>query len=215
MRETLAPESLENILGVGSISPPKRISGARFLPLAWLSLVAVLSLVVSGCSSVQPTRKSRPYLLPTPTTQQRPAAAAARPPGPRQPVLQITAPQSPWRTESERWYGTPYRFGGNDANGFDCSGYASMLYLHVAGMNLPRTSQQQFSLGQPVSQDDLRPGDLVFFRSPNSSAISHVGVYIGSSYFTHSSTSRGVTYNSIRESYYRHNFHGARRVVGG
>lgn len=146
-----------------------------------------------------------------PTTQ---TAVAMRPPGPRQPMMQITAPDSPWKAEAERWYGTPYSYGGNDANGFDCSGFAAVLYSRVAGMNLPRTSEQQFHVGRDVSQDDLRPGDLVFFRSPNSSAVTHVGIYVGGSYFTHASTSRGVTFNSIKESYYRHNFHGARRVVG-
>jgi cell wall-associated NlpC family hydrolase len=130
-------------------------------------------------------------------------------------VPQITAPASPWKSEAERWYGTPYRYGGVDGGGFDCSGFSRMLYLRVAGLNLPRTSKQQYQLGRGISQDDMRPGDLVFFRSPNSSDITHVGVYLGSSYFTHSSTSRGVTFNSIKESYYRHNFFGARRVVGG
>ena len=181
-----------------------------------LLLLVAVSFVVTGCETVQPAR--RPSLgvrtfQPT-TAGASPGAVAARPPGPRQPVMQITAPPSPWKTEAERWYGTPYRFGGNDANGFDCSGFAAVLYNRVAGMNLPRTSLQQFQLGRGVSQDDLRPGDLVFFRSPNSSAVTHVGVYVGGSYFTHASTSRGVTFNSIKESYYRHNFHGARRVVG-
>ena len=213
MPETPAPDASENSAAAGFVSAIQRNFRAHFLPFACLLLVGVLSLVTTGCSSVQPARKSRAVAAPAQTPLQR--TASSRPPGPRQPVMQITAPQSPWRAESERWYGTPYRYGGNDANGFDCSGYASVLYLRVTGMSLPRTSQQQFSLGRPVAQDDLKPGDLVFFRSPNSSTISHVGVYLGSSYFTHSSTSRGVTYNSIRESYYRHNFHGARRVVGG
>ncbi|GDY21540.1 peptidase P60 [Verrucomicrobiota bacterium] len=176
-----------------------------------LLLLVAVSFVVTGCETVQPARRS-----PARRTAPAPSSAvAARPPGPRQPVMQITAPPSPWKTEAERWYGTPYRYGGNDANGFDCSGFTTVLYRRVAGVNLPRTSQEQFHLGRGISQDDLRPGDLVFFRSPNSSTITHVGVYIGSSYFTHASTSRGVTFNSIKESYYRNNFHGARRVVGG
>ncbi len=178
--------------------------------LLLLGLIAV-SFVVTGCETVRPARRA-----PARRVASEPSLAlAARPPGPRQPVMQITAPPSPWKTEAERWYGTPYRFGGNDANGFDCSGFTTVLYRRVAGVNLPRTSQDQFHLGRGVSQDDLRPGDLVFFRSPNSSTITHVGVYVGSSYFTHASSSRGVTFNSIKESYYRNNFHGARRVVGG
>ena len=160
-------------------------------------------------AAMRPTPQAA--VAPRPTPQ---AAVAMRSPGPRQPVMQITAPESPWKAEAERWYGTPYRYGGNDANGFDCSGFAAELYNRVAGMSLPRTSEAQFRVGRDVSQDDMRPGDLVFFRSPNSSAVTHVGVYIGGSYFTHASTSRGVTFNSTKESYYRNNFHGARRVVG-
>ena len=165
--------------------------------------------------ATQNTVTMRP--MPQSVVAERPtpqSSVAVRPPGPRQPVIQITAPESPWKAEAERWYGTPYSYGGTDANGFDCSGFASVLYSRVAGMNLPRTSEQQSQVGRGVSQDDLRPGDLVFFRSPNSSAVTHVGVYVGGSYFTHASTSRGVTFNSIKESYYRHNFHGARRVIG-
>lgn len=180
----------------------------------WVGLLMLAaSVFVTGCSTVQPARRTSAKKQPAAAGPQR--VVSSRPPGPRAPVMQITAPQSAWRAESERWYGTPYRLGGNDANGLDCSGYTSVLYHRVAGMNLPRTSAQQFKVGRTVGQDDLRPGDLVFFRGPNGRDIEHVGVYLGSSYFTHASASRGVTYNSMKERYYRGNYIGGRRVVGG
>lgn len=75
--------------------------------------------------------------------------------------------------------GTPYVWGGTSPSGFDCSGFVQYVYAHY-GVSLPRTSQEQYGVGTPVSQADLQPGDLVFFNG-----LGHVGMYIGNGYMIH------------------------------
>lgn len=79
--------------------------------------------------------------------------------------------------------GAPYRWGGTGAGGYDCSGLTWSAY-QAAGINLPRTSRAQATVGVPVSRANLQPGDLVFFYQP----IGHVGIYLGNGQMVHSST---------------------------
>jgi cell wall-associated NlpC family hydrolase len=83
--------------------------------------------------------------------------------------------------------GKPYAWGGSGPSSFDCSGLTSYAYK-AAGINLPRTSKAQATVGAPVSRNALQPGDLVFFYSP----ISHVGIYIGGGKMVHAPTSGSV-----------------------
>jgi hypothetical protein len=73
--------------------------------------------------------------------------------------------------------GKPYQWGGNGPNSFDCSGLTSYAW-RSAGVEIPRTSQQQFNGLSSVSRSNLRPGDLVFYGS-SSTRITHVAMYIG------------------------------------
>ncbi|NMH99996.1 C40 family peptidase [Pseudonocardia acidicola] len=70
--------------------------------------------------------------------------------------------------------GKPYVWGGTGPDGFDCSGLVQWAFKQ-AGVTLPRTADEQSNVGTPVSQDQLQPGDLVFFYSP----VEHVGIYVG------------------------------------
>lgn len=74
--------------------------------------------------------------------------------------------------------GQPYRWGGTGPGGFDCSGLTQAAY-GAAGVDLPRTAQQQFDAGPPVPDGgDVLPGDLVFFGT-GPSGVGHVGLYVG------------------------------------
>lgn len=79
-----------------------------------------------------------------------------------------------------KFLGTPYVWGGTTPSGFDCSGFVKYVYAHF-GINLPRTSASQATVGQTVSLSEAQPGDLVFFHSP----ISHVGIYVGDGMYIH------------------------------
>ena len=115
--------------------------------------------------------------------------------------------------EARKWIGTPYRYGGQTRSGTDCSGMVMVLFGEVYGLQLPRASAQQRDFALPVSEQELSPGDLVFFATSGSSAVSHVGIYIGSGKMIHASTSRGVIESSLNEKYYRQHFHSAGRIV--
>ncbi|MGO4369948.1 C40 family peptidase, partial [Paenibacillus sp. MCAF20] len=82
--------------------------------------------------------------------------------------------------------GTPYKSGGTTAKGFDCSGFTSYVFAKM-GIDLPRVSSDQATVGTKVAKDDLIAGDLVFFDTSggNNGAISHVGIYIGDGKIVH------------------------------
>ena len=95
---------------------------------------------------------------------------------------------------AERWLGVPYLYGGNTKSGVDCSGFVKNVYNDV-GVNLPRTSEQQFQFVIPTKNPEV--GDLVFFKKNNK--INHVGIYLGENNIIHSAISKGVIVQSIKD----------------
>ncbi len=87
--------------------------------------------------------------------------------------------------EAAKLKGTPYRYGGTTARGFDCSGYTGFVYKK-AGKKMPRTSRQQYSVTKHISRSAAKPGDLVFFRS-SGGGVYHVGIYAGKNTLWHAS----------------------------
>ncbi len=106
---------------------------------------------------------------------------------------------------ASNFLGVPYVWGGTSPSGFDCSGLVQYVYAHF-GITLPRTSEEQQTVGTAVSMDELQPGDLVFFGSP----AHHVGIYVGDGQFIEAPH----TGLSVRISYLdnRSDFTGGRRV---
>jgi lipoprotein Spr len=109
------------------------------------------------------------------------------------------------------WIGTPYRFGGSSRRGIDCSAFTKELYSEVFNMDIQRSSRDIFSMVSPVRRDDLKEGDLVFFKI-HSRRISHVGIYLGNNRFAHAS-SRGVAISSLDDAYYRRYFYRGGRML--
>jgi cell wall-associated NlpC family hydrolase len=112
-----------------------------------------------------------------------------------------------------------YVRGGRDpSTGFDCSGFVRYVFAHAVGLELPTNSASQFLAGLKVSRDDMKPGDLVFFRTAGKRGqgrISHVGIYIANGQFIHSpSRGKTVRVDSLDESYWAQRFAGAKRPGG-
>jgi cell wall-associated NlpC family hydrolase len=111
----------------------------------------------------------------------------------------------------DEWMGIQYLYGGNSKEGIDCSSFSGMLYKDLYGLELPRTSQEQYNISYPVYTDDLTEGDLLFFKTGKRS-ISHVGVYLGNGRFAHASTQKGVTIDHLEFPYYKKRFVGGGRI---
>jgi lipoprotein Spr len=109
------------------------------------------------------------------------------------------------------WIGTPYHFGGSSRKGIDCSAFTKELYSEVFNLDIRRNSRDIFSMVSPVSKDELKEGDLVFFKI-HSRRISHVGVYLGNGRFAHAS-SRGVAISSLSDAYYSRYFYKGGRLL--
>jgi cell wall-associated NlpC family hydrolase len=104
--------------------------------------------------------------------------------------------------------GTPYVWGGAAPGGFDCSGLVMWAYAQM-GVSLPHSTYAMWNYGVAVSQDQLQPGDLVFFDG-----LGHVGLYIGGGQFIHAPhTGDVVKISSLSESWYAATYVGARRIL--
>ncbi|MDE5786572.1 MAG: C40 family peptidase, partial [Duncaniella sp.] len=115
-------------------------------------------------------------------------------------------------TEAKKWLGTPYKYGGEDKSGVDCSGLVLSVFRDALNIKLPRSSSKQKEFSSDISKRDLIPGDLLFFATTGGGKVSHVGMYIGEGKMVHSSTSRGVMVSRIEEDYFVKTFAGAGRV---
>ena len=107
--------------------------------------------------------------------------------------------------------GAPYRNGGADPRGFDCSGFVEYVF-HQHGISVPRTVEELYRSGTDVSAADLQPGDLVFF-STTSPGPTHVGMAIGGDEFVHAPSAPGtVRVERLGTSYWAQRFIGAKRM---
>jgi hypothetical protein len=107
--------------------------------------------------------------------------------------------------------GLPYRDGGSDPAGFDCSGFTQYVFAQY-GVALPREVRGQFRFGQAVAPNDVAPGDLVFFTTTSPGA-SHVAIAIGGDEFVHAPSASGVVrVEHLSATYWSQRYVGARRI---
>lgn len=203
----------------------------RYAPSASVIVPAVLALILSGCSALNPLRDVEPGTDSAwgPQTQTAPArpSQATPPPPPRVerpvsvemgPSVRAEAPRLlgsaalavQLREATDDWLGIPYRYGGTTRSGIDCSAFVQSYMDDVLGLELPRTTATQVLEGTEIDKEDLRPGDLVFFLRRRTR---HVGVYLGDSEFIHASSSNGVIVSRLDEGYYQRHYWTARRVL--
>lgn len=103
--------------------------------------------------------------------------------------------------------------GSNPETGFDCSGLVHYVFRQVTGLALPRTAKGMSVVGEKITQDQLQPGDLVFFNTRRF-PFSHVGIYLGDNLFIHApSKGAEVEIARLTETYWRKAYNGARRLV--
>lgn len=162
------------------------------------------------------------------------ASGCTRPPPPSgppigaPPVFERTPQEMALDQSLQEFYGAPYRSGGSDPSGVDCSGLVQTAFQR-AGVALPRTVAQQFSTGQPVPLEGLRFGDVVFFNRfcqtkkydlfmagilppAYAAEVCHNGIYIGQGRFVHASP-QGVFVSRLDAQVWRVSFMGARRYL--
>jgi len=108
--------------------------------------------------------------------------------------------------------GVPYRNGGSDQSGFDCSGFTQFVFAKY-GVALPREVREQFKTGKAIDRRSFEPGDLIFFTTTEPGA-SHVGIAVGGDEFIHApSTSGVVRVERFSSSYWAPRLLGGRRVL--
>jgi cell wall-associated NlpC family hydrolase len=109
--------------------------------------------------------------------------------------------------------GAEYEWGATGPDEFDCSGLTSWAYRQ-AGVTIPRTSRQQWTVGRPVSQNELQPGDLLFYDdgTGNPATIHHVGMYVGDGRMVDAPSEGKLV--DVRPTRSDGHYIGARRIVG-
>jgi hypothetical protein len=115
---------------------------------------------------------------------------------------------------AKTFIGVPYLWGGTSAEeGFDCSGLTMTVY-QLNGLNLPRTSAEQYSAGETIDRSELEKGDLIFFATSGRGKISHVGVYIGDGKFIHAPRrGKKICIDSLSSEYFGKRFMGGRSYL--
>jgi len=184
--------------------------------MARVLLVVVIAASLAACASTGVVYTPKPFPMPgeRPGSVAIPAPAPA-PEAPAAPVAPVApvAPADGYALSGTALSlrGAPYRNGGVDPNGFDCSGFVRYVYQQH-GVAMPRAVREQFRVGKNIDRGRLEPGDLVFFSTVAPGA-SHVGIVIGGDQFIHAPSERGVVrVENLSSQYWSTRYIGAKRV---
>ena len=212
-------------------------SGKIVMPWQAMAGCLVTAVLSAACASSGGMPVPKPFPDPGPNTRRgAPAAPAPIPEEPPPPLSEGGAPASvspdtppiavgpvqPHTLSPADFYalvgtalhlrGTPYRDGGADPHGFDCSGFTQYVFAQY-GVRLPRAVEEQYKIGSKIDPEDLSQGDLLFFQTTARGA-THVGIAVGTDQFVHAPSSTGVVrVERLSADYWSSRYLGARRVV--
>lgn len=177
------------------------------------TLLFSLSLIFFSCGSSKTVKRERSAKMnPAESLMALPAEKVQAPDG--------SSPEDPpsftRAVFAKGFLGTPYRYGGEDRSGMDCSGLVQKVFQEDQ-IELPRTSRAMAHRGKKVALRKIASGDLLFFKTSKShNRINHVGLVVEVAekniFFIHSTTSRGVIISSLEEPYWKKTFIMARRI---
>lgn len=177
-----------------------------------------ISLIASILLLAQPACKPKKEVIASTTKVQSKAAPVAKAPvaegsefRQKLQVSEADIKKNKLYSFSEQWYGAPYKYGGCEQKGVDCSCFVNVLYQEVYGRTLARSAAEMFKNCETLDLQKMEQGDLVFFKI-GGTAITHVGVLLKGNSFIHASTGKGVIISSLEEAYYKKYFYCAGKV---
>jgi len=166
----------------------------------------LIALSAAACAS-----SGNPRPRPFPGAPPPPESTPSTPAEPSAAVPSVPVAPSLIVETALKLRGVPYRNGGSDPSGFDCSGFVQWVFAKN-GVLLPREVREQYGTGQTIGLREVQPGDLVFFETVSRGA-SHVGLVIGADQFVHAPSSTGVVrVERLTATYWARRFVGARRI---
>ena len=115
--------------------------------------------------------------------------------------------------EAQKHLGKPYVFGSSGPNTFDCSGFICWVLDKSGVYPTGRTNAQGiYNKCTPVSKENAKPGDLIFFQKTysTSNTVTHLGIYIGNGQMIH--CGNPVQYTSINTKYWTEHFYAFGRI---
>jgi cell wall-associated NlpC family hydrolase len=184
-------------------------------------LPCLFALAASACASSNAVPRPFPGAPTAPSAPKVPAAPA--PPGvANTPPPALAAPAPPSLTSHRyngravaefalAFRGVPYRPGGADPGGFDCSGLVQYVFAQY-GITVPRVVEQQWEVGNKIKLKEIKAGDLLFFSTKGPGA-THVAIALDSERFVHAPNSAGVVrVEALSSKYWGSHYVGARRI---
>lgn len=156
--------------------------------LIFIYNLVLLILLNAACSSPGPVRPSVPYSAPVKT-------------------VTFNNPQkvkSALYVQLKHWRGVRYKEGGLSRKGIDCSGFIHVTFRDRFGLKVPRSTELLEKSGKTISTKQLKPGDLVFFKTGLFKH--HVGIYVEKGKFIHASTSKGVMMSDMHNVYWKKHY---------
>jgi cell wall-associated NlpC family hydrolase len=186
-------------------------NASQYKRLAVLGTLSVSWLVLAACTAMPaPTVPTNPRIV-VPSTGSMVVPLPPFSHGHAEPAAEFFSLGSEAVVRAIALLGTPYEFGGNGPDTFDCSGLVRYVYQEL-GFVVPRTALEQYHAAIAVDLDHLEPGDLLFFRTQGQD-VSHVAIYAGSGRFVHApQTGRVIELRTLDDAYFRQRLVGAGRL---